>query len=100
MIRRPPRSTQSRSSAASDVYKRQAVFPFTVEAAPLARRDAGGDLRRDLALASDASRAAARLARFADPLAGAPAVRARTRDREEALLKAELPGPFAPILSL
>src|SRR5680860_1864629 len=26
MIRRPPRSTQSRSSAASDVYKRQAVF--------------------------------------------------------------------------
>ena len=24
MIRRPPRSTQSRSSAASDVYKRQA----------------------------------------------------------------------------
>src|SRR5680860_1539929 len=27
MIRRPPRSTQSRSSAASDVYKRQ-VFPY------------------------------------------------------------------------
>src|SRR5450756_1315310 len=26
MIRRPPRSTQSRSSAASDVYKRQGVF--------------------------------------------------------------------------
>src|SRR5450756_381514 len=26
MIRRPPRSTQSRSSAASDVYKRQAGF--------------------------------------------------------------------------
>src|SRR5680860_1423542 len=26
MIRRPPRSTQSRSSAASDVYKRQALF--------------------------------------------------------------------------
>src|SRR5450756_899062 len=26
MIRRPPRSTQSRSSAASDVYKRQDVF--------------------------------------------------------------------------
>ena len=25
MIRRPPRSTQSRSSAASDVYKRQGV---------------------------------------------------------------------------
>src|SRR5450756_3095182 len=27
MIRRPPRSTQSRSSAASDVYKRQAYTP-------------------------------------------------------------------------
>src|SRR5450756_3204227 len=26
MIRRPPRSTQSRSSAASDVYKRQVVY--------------------------------------------------------------------------
>src|SRR5450756_3176823 len=26
MIRRPPRSTQSRSSAASDVYKRQGTF--------------------------------------------------------------------------
>eukprot|EP00657_Telonema_sp_P-1_P007997 TRINITY_DN2846_c0_g1_i1.p1 TRINITY_DN2846_c0_g1~~TRINITY_DN2846_c0_g1_i1.p1 ORF type:complete len:116 (-),score=41.44 TRINITY_DN2846_c0_g1_i1:192-539(-) len=31
MIRRPPRSTQSRSSAASDVYKRQvrAALPFS-----------------------------------------------------------------------
>src|SRR5450756_1381344 len=28
MIRRPPRSTQSRSSAASDVYKRQPVYAF------------------------------------------------------------------------
>ena len=28
MIRRPPRSTQSRSSAASDVYKRQVLVPF------------------------------------------------------------------------
>src|SRR5450756_3142410 len=27
MIRRPPRSTQSRSSAASDVYKRQSLVP-------------------------------------------------------------------------
>ena len=43
MIRRPPRSTQSRSSAASDVYKRQGIarsdalqmmaFPVTVVAA-------------------------------------------------------------------
>ncbi len=32
MIRRPPRSTQSRSSAASDVYKRQLeVLPQTVQ---------------------------------------------------------------------
>src|SRR5450756_2199477 len=28
MIRRPPRSTQSRSSAASDVYKRQLPYRF------------------------------------------------------------------------
>src|SRR5450756_2101136 len=28
MIRRPPRSTQSRSSAASDVYKRQLLYAF------------------------------------------------------------------------
>ena len=28
MIRRPPRSTQSRSSAASDVYKRQQTYSF------------------------------------------------------------------------
>ena len=32
MIRRPPRSTQSRSSAASDVYKRQVIYaPFQTE---------------------------------------------------------------------
>src|SRR5450756_2607418 len=30
MIRRPPRSTQSRSSAASDVYKRQLLNSFTI----------------------------------------------------------------------
>ena len=33
MIRRPPRSTQSRSSAASDVYKRQELYGFTPEEA-------------------------------------------------------------------
>src|SRR5450756_2763839 len=37
MIRRPPRSTQSRSSAASDVYKRQV------------QHARGGDVRRDVA---------------------------------------------------
>src|SRR5450756_3069755 len=31
MIRRPPRSTQSRSSAASDVYKRQEVIQAYLE---------------------------------------------------------------------
>src|SRR5450756_1302535 len=33
MIRRPPRSTQSRSSAASDVYKRQVQTPERVDVA-------------------------------------------------------------------
>src|SRR5450756_3260758 len=31
MIRRPPRATQSRSSAASDVYKRQLLHPAITE---------------------------------------------------------------------
>ena len=43
MIRRPPRSTLDRSSAASDVYKRQ-VVPY----AP----DGGADPRHGLALAA------------------------------------------------
>src|SRR5450756_2834784 len=41
MIRRPPRSTQSRSSAASDVYKRQAGMDRLA-----ARDDRGRDDRR------------------------------------------------------
>ena len=40
MIRRPPRSTQSRSSAASDVYKRQALDHLG--------RGLGDDLEMDL----------------------------------------------------
>src|SRR5665213_4094179 len=36
MIRRPPRSTQSRSSAASDVYKRQHLAQFRIGIAALA----------------------------------------------------------------
>ena len=32
MIRRPPRSTQSRSSAASDVYKRQGIYTIQMPA--------------------------------------------------------------------
>src|SRR5659263_414209 len=41
MIRRPPRSTQSRSSAASDVYKRQVFedrsFTFVTKTPPAAK---------------------------------------------------------------
>ena len=45
MIRRPPRSTQSRSSAASDVYKRQ------VPALPLSRdREKMNELQKSLAV--------------------------------------------------
>src|SRR5450756_1336391 len=51
MIRRPPRATQSRSSAASDVYKRQVharAGPDRVEGAvvsPRVRRDLIGSIR-------------------------------------------------------
>src|SRR5680860_1868753 len=45
MIRRPPRCTQSRSSAASDVYKRQG--PTIVGGLPV-RGTAGGELCGDL----------------------------------------------------
>src|SRR5680860_1644379 len=38
MIRRPPRSTQSRSSAASDVYKRQRLRTVKVRSRELKRR--------------------------------------------------------------
>src|SRR5450756_2566909 len=45
MIRRPPRSTQSRSSAASDVYKRQVFFDATLfTATPDLYRAADGAL--------------------------------------------------------
>ena len=44
----------------------RAVLAFALEPQPLAGGDAGGNLDRDLALAADASRAAARLARLAD----------------------------------
>ena len=38
MIRRPPRSTQSRSSAASDVYKRQTQADINIEEVHLQAR--------------------------------------------------------------
>ena len=52
MIRRPPRSTLDRSSAASDVYKRQHVFGGGVEdcvvvAAAKLERDGAAHARRD-----------------------------------------------------
>src|SRR5450756_1336872 len=43
MIRRPPRSTQSRSSAASDVYKRQEFLPDGGHAVP---RESGETMSR------------------------------------------------------
>mgnify|MGYP007112055611 CR=1 FL=1 len=46
MIRRPPRSTQSRSSAASDVYKRQAVDHVAVVPGFGEGLDGGLDLGR------------------------------------------------------
>src|SRR5450756_3226502 len=45
MIRRPPRSTQSRSSAASDVYKRQALHGAEQDRARLAPRRRLGETR-------------------------------------------------------
>src|SRR5680860_811667 len=45
MIRRPPRSTQSRSSAASDVYKRQSIDGLN-PLEPLAGMDIGKIKRR------------------------------------------------------
>src|SRR5450756_2568157 len=47
MIRRPPRSTQSRSSAASDVYKRQHVPRRADHEDPWLGRDAVGVRRLD-----------------------------------------------------
>ena len=49
MIRRPPRSTQSRSSAASDVYKRQQKvdLPKSTTSRLLATLENEGFLRKD-----------------------------------------------------
>src|SRR5450756_415928 len=46
MIRRPPRSTQSRSSAASDVYKRQQILQVHTRGMPIADDVKLGDLAR------------------------------------------------------
>ena len=55
MIRRPPRSTQSRSSAASDVYKRQPQFSACVGVEAVEAIVAAGDVQLSQAL--DAGRA-------------------------------------------
>ena len=51
MIRRPPRSTQGRSSAASDVYKRQpveqALGPEEVDVGERAEEEQALDARRE-----------------------------------------------------
>src|SRR5450756_2122979 len=56
MIRRPPRSTQSRSSAASDVYKRQ-VLPQRLDVThletDLLQRVEGGAERDDFPVGED-----------------------------------------------
>src|SRR5450756_519530 len=60
MIRRPPRSTQSRSSAASDVYKRQVVLYIAIWSALQTVRVDGESMvgtlqNNDLLLASKVS---------------------------------------------
>ena len=72
-----------------------AMFAFAIEAQPLARRDAGGNLDGQLALARRASRSAAGVARPGDRLSGPAAVRARPRNRKKALLIAQLAGATA-----
>ena len=66
------------------------VFTLAVQPQALAGGDPGGNLRGDLAIAPDASRAPARLARLADHAAGAAAVRAGARNGQESLLEAQL----------
>ena len=46
MVGRPPRSTQSRSSAASDVYKRQASASCTSQVPPETFREILGEAAR------------------------------------------------------
>src|SRR5450756_1570426 len=58
MIRRPPRSTQSRSSAASDVYKRQSTSP-PLEIRRCRRRPGDRSAMRPAAISGNRSRAGA-----------------------------------------
>src|SRR5690606_18047868 len=70
-------------------------FAFAGDAQPLSGRDTGRDAHRQLALLLDTSRAAAGGARLGDDLAAAPALSARARDGEEALLIPQLPASMA-----
>ena len=74
-----------------------AVLALALQPEPLSGGDPGGDLHRQLAFLADAPGPAARRARLGDGLSRAPAVRARPRDGEEALLIAELSGAAALI---
>src|SRR5450756_3151028 len=69
MIRRPPRSTQSRSSAASDVYKRQVDVGNTQTVVGLFD---GPDLVGHWRLSSDASSTADEIVIKVDALLGVP----------------------------
>src|SRR5450756_3157215 len=48
MIRRPPRSTQSRSSAASDVYKRQVVAGQSIRSIAILLKRAPSTISREI----------------------------------------------------
>ena len=54
MIRRPPRSTLDRSSAASDVYKRQ-VISFSYSFSDCLADEIDGELSNDLSMESKSS---------------------------------------------
>src|SRR5665811_809152 len=71
MIRRPPRSTRVRSSAASDVYKRQALS----QAPALAEREIRGGVPERIREHSRGPPRACRLLRLLQPAAPAPGTR-------------------------
>src|SRR4051812_1369789 len=70
-------------------------FAFARKPQTLAAGNAGGNADGDLAILLDAAAAPARRARIRDDAAGAAALAAGPRDREEPLLVAELPTSLA-----
>src|SRR5665811_2573759 len=85
MIRRPPRSTRVRSSAASDVYKRQ-THPFTRRSRHVSL---GSIMRKNILITGASSGLGAGMARIFAAKGHNLALTARRLDRLEAL-KAEL----------